>query len=193
MYQIKINRDDGLGWVLEGCWGSEDARCETEQEADELIAHLGKLYPDARFEAFEEGGEDMAELTDERGEGWTRPVWADGDEIDRLAAWLLAGGFGVEEAIACQRDAEEGSGWPMFADGWETGEPVCADGDPPIRFTCEGCEKDDDEGSNVAPVSYWLESWRNHADACEAIERAANGSPSRFQAPGGMIYVSREG
>lgn len=57
----------------------------------------------------------------------------------------------------------------------------------PIRFTPEHGD------SNVAPASYWLTSWRNDSDAEAAIRQAMAGNPSRFMAPDGVIYVTREG
>ncbi len=48
-YQVVINRNDGAGWVLNGCWGSEEAVCDTNGEARELCFALHKTYPDCSW------------------------------------------------------------------------------------------------------------------------------------------------
>lgn len=93
MYQIKINRDDGNGWTLDGCWGSDHARFEDLAEADRACAHLREQYPDARFEAFEEDSKPEEPDLDpfiEAAEAWA--TIDDGPELGE--AWLAV----VQEA-----------------------------------------------------------------------------------------------
>jgi hypothetical protein len=53
-YQIYIERHDGLGLSLDGCWGSEHARFDNLKDAEESAEWLGTIYPDAEFVVCEE-------------------------------------------------------------------------------------------------------------------------------------------
>lgn len=53
-YQIYIDRHDGLGLCLDGCWGSEHARFETLKAAEETAEWLETVYPDCEFVVCEE-------------------------------------------------------------------------------------------------------------------------------------------
>lgn len=48
-YQIYINRHDGLGLSLDGCWGSEHARFNDLKAAEEAAEWLETVYPNAEF------------------------------------------------------------------------------------------------------------------------------------------------
>ena len=56
-YQIYTNRSDGLGWVLDGCWGSDEAITDTEDEARQHCEELAEMYPDTSWGYTESGVE----------------------------------------------------------------------------------------------------------------------------------------
>ena len=57
-YQIYCDR--GNGNELDGCWGSEEARFDTREEAEEAVKGLEENYPDVDF-VIEEEEEDEEE------------------------------------------------------------------------------------------------------------------------------------
>lgn len=55
VWQIYCDRGNGL--ELDGCWGSENARYDTEAEALEGCEFLAKTYPDCKWVAVAEESE----------------------------------------------------------------------------------------------------------------------------------------
>jgi hypothetical protein len=51
-YQIYCDRGDGN--ELDGCWGSEDARFDTREAAEEAAKSLTEMYPDCEWNVEEE-------------------------------------------------------------------------------------------------------------------------------------------
>lgn len=45
-YQIYVDRKDGQGLSLDGCWGSEHAKFDNEAEGLDALKFLAKEYPD---------------------------------------------------------------------------------------------------------------------------------------------------
>lgn len=64
MKQYQIYCDRGNGNELDGCWGSEHARFDTRDEADEAAALLEKEYPDCEWNVEEEEEEEKDEDED---------------------------------------------------------------------------------------------------------------------------------
>ena len=48
-YQIYVDRHDGMGLCLDGCWGSEHARFDDLKAAEEAAEQLETVYPDCEF------------------------------------------------------------------------------------------------------------------------------------------------
>ena len=48
-YQIYVERNDGCGLSLEGCWGSDQAGFNDLLEACQGAEHLASLYPDCAW------------------------------------------------------------------------------------------------------------------------------------------------
>jgi len=51
-FQIYVDRGNGL--ELDGCWGSEHAQFESQQEAAEAAQHLHNCYPDCEWVVVDE-------------------------------------------------------------------------------------------------------------------------------------------
>lgn len=61
-YQIYVDRNDGRGPVLDGCWGSENARFTREEDGVEALGFLAKQYPDCDWVLMDRDDTEVARI-----------------------------------------------------------------------------------------------------------------------------------
>lgn len=59
--QIYCNR--GQGWTQDGCWGGENAECDSVSDAVDLIIGLMESYPDCRWGYSDDDGATVTPVT----------------------------------------------------------------------------------------------------------------------------------
>lgn len=72
-YVIMIDRNDGRGLSLDGCWGGENVEPMPLAEATSTAKHLHEMYPDCDWVVL-----DVSDCGKEQ--------WETGIEIDRIEA-----------------------------------------------------------------------------------------------------------
>jgi hypothetical protein len=58
-YQIYCDRDDGLGFVLDGCWGSEYSVFDSQSDAEQAASELHQIYPDCTWAVLNDAQEEV--------------------------------------------------------------------------------------------------------------------------------------
>lgn len=71
--QIYIDRGDGRGPVLDGCWGSENAGFDNHEGAIDALQFLADLYPDADWVLIDcDSGQELERIPAKECFDWTR-------------------------------------------------------------------------------------------------------------------------